>query len=301
MENMARIGDLEPEIDAFHWREPWEYRCRVKLKSTDEGRIGFIRKGTNRVMPVTGCRVMEHGIRDFVDRWNRLSQPPFFHQMDGFSYQDRLYIYLSHAPDSRSREILQEFSRDQSVKFSWRGKWKESVFRMTLREFEYLVSPSVFFQVNRRMWSPMLDTVEGMLTPGRKMIDLYAGVGFFTPLLKKYASTVTAVESGPAATLAGRMMGAGSVHRISAEAFRYPPADLILVDPPRSGLSSRVIQSIAGRAYPHIIYVSCSPSTLARDCRILVEKGGYRLQRVELLDLFPQTPHLESVVHLVRT
>jgi 23S rRNA (uracil1939-C5)-methyltransferase len=75
--------------------------------------------------------------------------------------------------------------------------------------------------------------------------------------------------------------------------------DLIIVDPPRAGLGERVARTLAISGAPRVVYVSCDPATLARDLAALVS-GGYRIEQVHLVDLFPQTFHIETVVHLAR-
>ena len=137
--------------------------------------------------------------------------------------------------------------------------------------------------------------------------DLYAGVGLFSlPLAGDFAE-VTAVESSPTAVRDLRENLRGTQHRIVAAdsaAFlrqavqqRYPVPDLVVLDPPRAGLDKEVTGAL-GKIRPRkITYVSCDPSTLSRDLAALVE-SGYRLRNMHLLDLFPQTYHLESVTHL---
>ena len=129
---------------------------------------------------------------------------------------------------------------------------------------------------------------------------------FSLPLAGMFAS-VTAVESSPSAIRDLRENLRGTKHRIVASdtaAFlrqaiprRLPGPDLIVVDPPRAGLGRDVTTALAKVRPRKITYVSCDPATLSRDLSALVQ-SGYRLERMHLLDLFPQTYHLESVTHL---
>lgn len=170
----------------------------------------------------------------------------------------------------------------------------------------YKVSIGSFFQVNRFLIDPLVQLVtaeEG----GREVWDLYAGVGLFSLPLVALFSMVTAVESSPAAVGDLRKNLRGTRHRVVASdtvAFlrravtqRQPSPDLVVVDPPRAGLG-RDVTTALGKIRPRkVTYVSCDPSTLSRDLSALVE-SGYRLRKIHLLDLFPQTFHLESVTHL---
>jgi 23S rRNA (uracil1939-C5)-methyltransferase len=170
----------------------------------------------------------------------------------------------------------------------------------------YRVGLGSFFQVNQFLLDPLVQLATAD-EQGAIAWDLYAGVGLFSlPLTSEFAE-VTAVESSPSAVRDLRENLRGTHHRIvaaDAAAFlrqavlqRYPTPDLIVVDPPRAGLNRDVTTDL-GKIRPRkITYVSCDPSTLSRDLAALVE-SGYRLRNMHLLDLFPQTYHLESVTHL---
>jgi 23S rRNA (uracil1939-C5)-methyltransferase len=170
----------------------------------------------------------------------------------------------------------------------------------------YRVSLGSFFQVNRFLLDPLVQLVTAGETGGAAW-DLYAGVGLFSLPLAEAFSAITAVESSPSAVRDLRENLRGGEHRVVASdmaAFlrqairrRQPAPDLIIVDPPRAGLLSDVTTAL-GKIRPRkITYVSCDPATLSRDLAALLE-SGYRLRKMHLLDLFPQTYHIESVTHL---
>ena len=139
--------------------------------------------------------------------------------------------------------------------------------------------------------------------------DLFAGVGLFARQLAANFARVVAVESAPSATAALEANLRGTTgEAVKAEALAFlrrslqrRPAhpDLIVVDPPRTGLGAETCALLAEIAAPALVYVSCDPATLARDLRALIA-SGYQIQSVTLADLFPQTFHLETVVHLRR-
>jgi 23S rRNA (uracil1939-C5)-methyltransferase len=187
---------------------------------------------------------------------------------------------------------------------------------------EYRVSAGSFFQTNRYLTDELVKIVtEGQ--SGRLALDLYAGVGLFSTALAGDFHHIVSVESSQTSSadlsynlpangeavqatteqyLSGEYptgaknsgrVGGGSVFRISDK------PDLAVVDPPRSGLGERVARMLASLGAPRVAYVSCDPATLARDLVPLLA-SGYRVEQVHLVDLFPQTYHVESVVHLVR-
>jgi len=141
-------------------------------------------------------------------------------------------------------------------------------------------------------------------------LDLFAGVGLFSVALAKRFSRVVAVESNPAAArdlefnASARSSGGRAIEVRSADVepflgkFKDQP-DRVVLDPPRAGLTPSIVKSLARLAPSHITYVSCEPPTLARDLAAFAG-SGYEISSVHLFDLFPQTFHMEAVVHLRR-
>ena len=171
-------------------------------------------------------------------------------------------------------------------------------------EISYRVGHFSFFQVNRFLLEELGRQVVEREEGGRLAIDLFAGVGFFSvPLAKRFAR-VLAVESNPAAArdLETNMRGKGSIEVRSAEVEQFlkrnkERPELLVLDPPRAGLTPESVERL-GRLRPErITYVSCEPPTLARDLALFV-KAGYDCTEVHLFDLFPQTFHMETVVRL---
>jgi 23S rRNA (uracil1939-C5)-methyltransferase len=171
-------------------------------------------------------------------------------------------------------------------------------------EFTYRVSAGSFFQTNRFLTQTLLDLVTAN-TSGKLALDLYAGVGLFTLPLTKNFERITAVESSPASHLDLVANAPATVKPIESttelflENFRGSKPDFVVADPPRSGLGKRVIKGLIKLSPKRIGYVSCDPSTLSRDLPALVA-AGYRVTQAHLVDLFPQTFHIESVFRLER-
>ncbi len=169
---------------------------------------------------------------------------------------------------------------------------------------KYRVSGGSFFQTNRFLTDKLVELVTGGRSGG-KALDLYAGAGLFAAVLAKSFDKVTAVESAPSSSsdLQRNVPGNVSAVQDRAELFlKNSPgmkADLVVVDPPRAGLGEAAARTLAGVRAARITYVSCNPATLARDLVALVG-AGWRVEEVNLVDLFPQTYHIESVVQLVR-
>jgi 23S rRNA (uracil1939-C5)-methyltransferase len=181
----------------------------------------------------------------------------------------------------------------------------------------YRVSAGSFFQTNRFLIDELVKIVTARQS-GAVALDLYAGVGLFSTALCDMRH-IFSVESSQTSTadLSYNLPSNGEAVRATTEqylsgsaktrwtgkgaVFPHPVVrpDLAVVDPPRGGLGERVARSLVALGAPRVVYVSCDPVTLARDLLVLLA-GGYRIEQVHLVDLFPQTYHLESVVHLAR-
>ncbi|HME33992.1 MAG TPA: 23S rRNA (uracil(1939)-C(5))-methyltransferase RlmD [Candidatus Sulfotelmatobacter sp.] len=181
----------------------------------------------------------------------------------------------------------------------------------------YRVSAGSFFQTNRHLTDELVKIVTAGQS-GKQALDLYAGVGLFSTALSDFYHVIS-VEPSQTSTgdLSYNQPSNGETVQATAEEYlaraensgrvgkgapiphTLNKPDLVVVDPPRSGLGERVARSLASLGAPRVFYVSCDPATLARDLVPLLA-AGYRVEQVHLVDLFPQTYHLESVVHLVR-
>jgi 23S rRNA (uracil1939-C5)-methyltransferase len=166
----------------------------------------------------------------------------------------------------------------------------------------YRVSAGAFFQTNRFL----IDELVKIVTAGRSgelALDLYAGVGLFSTALACNIRHIVSVESSQtaAADLLYNLPVNGKAVQATAEQYlaKASKPDLVVIDPPRSGLGDSVARALASLAAPRLAYVSCDPATLARDL-VPLQAAGYRVEEVHLIDLFPQTYHLETVLHLAR-
>ena len=160
-----------------------------------------------------------------------------------------------------------------------------------------------FFQGNRFLLRDLVAHVVAQVPQGSAAVDLYAGAGLFAiAAAVSRSARVTAVEGDrfAAADLVANAMAAGAavvpVHQ-AVETFTARPsgaADVVILDPPRTGVSKEALAGVLRIRAPRLVYVSCDVATLARDARRLVD-AGYALERVDAFDLFPNTPHVETV------
>lgn len=183
--------------------------------------------------------------------------------------------------------------------------------RYNVGSFHYSVPPSSFFQVNIAVAAAMLDQIEQWIGPLPKRglaVDLYAGAGFFSLPLARHFPIVAAVEENPDAVEAARLNAAdnqtpnatfflSSVEPwLRRESHRFVKPEVLCADPPREGLGPKTVELLLAMAPARLAYVSCNPSTLARDLRVLA--SSYQIEELVVVDLFPQTYHIETMAWL---
>lgn len=168
----------------------------------------------------------------------------------------------------------------------------------------YRVSAGSFFQTNRFLGAKLVELVTAKRS-GRAALDLYAGVGLFTLPMSHNFERITSVEiaqnsfddlAANAAVPHIQAVHSTTEDYLNAARGRW---DFAIVDPPRAGLGARAAKSLVGLRIPHVAYVSCDPATLSRDLVTLLA-AGYRVEEAHLVDLFPETYHMETVLHLTR-
>ncbi|HEX4310233.1 MAG TPA: 23S rRNA (uracil(1939)-C(5))-methyltransferase RlmD [Acidobacteriaceae bacterium] len=326
----ARIKDIPVIIPIT--AEPLGYRNRIRLHIQENPfALCYKVRKSHANLPIATCPIAAPALQRAIEILNRegasLGLAPFVTELELFTSPGESPLLLSlwtNQPAAAAKPCFDKVSpqlRQILPEVHGIGLFATERNRTTNRLLarsgeEFLTYPSTahryrvglgsFFQVNRFLIDPLVRLVTDG-EQGSIAWDLYAGVGLFSlPLAAQFAE-VTAVESSPSAVRDLRENLRGTQHRIVAAdtaAFlhqavqhRYPVPDLVVLDPPRAGLDKEVTAAL-GKIRPRkITYVSCDPSTLSRDLAALVE-SGYRLRNMHLLDLFPQTYHLESVTHL---
>ena len=296
-EQLRRVGkiDFAGEIATIA-SPPFGYRNRVQLR-IDNGRLGFLAARSHDFVPLEAdCPVssprLNAAIAAMRGRLKDSKFPRFVHSLELFTNETDVQVNVLEA--------------DKPVAKSFYD-WCEGVVAVdyATAHGNFRVSPQSFFQVNRFLVDALVHEAIGERS-GRSALDLYAGVGLFAIPLARRFKEVTAVESGSGAArdLEVNEERAGlsniNIYRDRVEdflrGFKGAP-DFVIADPPRAGLGKAVTTQMERLAAPHLTIVSCDPATLARDLSALTT---YKIERITLIDLFPQTYHLETVVHLQR-
>lgn len=329
LETLSRLGGIRWTGGvALHASPPLGYRNRAQWKGRRTGAesaaIGYLEAGTQTLCPVERCPILSPRLEDALARLSELlaarELPASLLEAEAFAddQDERLLLSVSfaHLAGSTAKSLdeklraavpavesllLHDGSRDRFDLFG------PGFLRYRAAGHSYRVGHLSFFQVNRFL----VDELARRATAGAAgplALDLYAGVGLFSILLAENFERVIAAEANPAATRdleenirAIPAPGRVEAHTQEAEEylarFRGRP-DLIILDPPRAGLSEPVRARLAALSAAEIRYVSCDPSTLARDLAGLA--GAYEIAEIALFDLFPQSFHLETLVRLRR-
>ena len=288
-EVLRRTGKIEFEGDIpAVTGEPWGYRNRTQLH-VEKGKIGYFEAGSHRLCAIERCPISSPKLNEAIATLSR-DLPRHLHfraRLELFTNETDIQVHLLDPVPYTARTLFDALGPTGAIEYG-----------------EFRVSRNSFFQVNRFLGEKLVETVLGNAT-GETALDLYAGVGLFSLALARRFGSVTAVESGVSAHRdlefnAGRAGLKIDARRANAEDYLASldsAPDWMVLDPPRSGLGRPIVNELSRLKGREVVIVSCDPSTLARDLRPLLD-GGYEIQSITLVDLFPQTYHLETVTRL---
>jgi 23S rRNA (uracil1939-C5)-methyltransferase len=300
-ETLQRVGKIAVDpakIDVMAG-DPWGYRNRAQFHF-EGGRVGYREMQSRKLVPIEQCPISSPKINESIGRLVKMAKdrrwPNFLHSLEVFTDERTVQWNVLET----DRPVAKHF-------FEWLA---EEVPGTVLGQLEYpvnhddfVVSGQSFFQVNRFLLPQMAQLAIGD-AKGSTAWDLYAGVGLFSLPLARRFEKVTAVEGGrsAAADLGKNARRARvAVHAVQeqTEAFLLAAKDapdFVLADPPRSGLDKAAAARLRELRPKTIAIVSCDPATLARDLAVL--NDAYDIANVTLIDLFPWTFHIETVVKL---
>lgn len=291
---LQRIGriDWPYEIEIRHGPE-FGYRSRAQVKVDQRaGRVGFNRAASNTVCDVASCPILVPELdralpvlRGVLERDKPQALP------------NRLQIDMAAGDSGVSFEPALE-------------GFPGGPLQRTVNHAVYTFSATTFFQGNASLLDQLVSEALGE-SSGDLALDLYAGVGLFTVQLARRFTRVIGVEADATTTefaranLRANRVANADFHHSRTEAWLKQfvdggasPPDLIMLDPPRTGAAESIDRIVATNP-TRITYVSCDPTTLARDLRQLID-SGYGISRISAIDLFPQTYHVETVARLER-
>ena len=309
---LQRVGDFEnppvsevrPSPDQYGYRNHARFTVRRRGKREDgpegnrEGSLGFVNRETRQFVRIDKCLLMHDGV-------NRLLEDLQDHCGETTQLSIRAAKYPGRAGKYSEDSLIQPYLAHPEISV----KTGQKRYTETVGGHDFQVSSPSFFQVNVDQAAAAAQVVSDRLQlgPNDVLLDAYTGVGTFAILLAPSVKKVIAVEESSAAVADAKLNGAGLnnlefVLGRTEDVLRDLPEkpDVVVLDPPRSGCQPRALESLIEMAPPRLAYVSCDAETLGRDLKILCQ-GGYQLDEVAPLDMFPQTHHVECVAFLSRS
>lgn len=290
-EALRRVGHIEfaGEIELVT-ADPWHYRNRTQLH-VHNGTVGYFAAGSHEVIPIDHCPISSPRLNEAIAMLAR--------DLPHYRWFDATVELFTNETETQVN-VLDRVPHSVAPLFETIGT------REPIDYAGFRVSRGSFFQVNRLLIDRLVSATVGS-AEGQSAVDLYAGVGLFARALAQRFASVTAVETSGSAfrDLQANMAKFGvpvtAVKQTSEQflAGLLVAPDWVIADPPRAGLGKVVLSELTRLRPANITIVSCDPATLARDLGPLVH-GGYRIAKLQVVDLFPQTFHLETVVHLAR-
>lgn len=312
---LKRLAKIEINLSESLAGSPYNYRYRGQFK-VSRGGIGFYREKTREVIDIDNCPLMINEINEFLSRTRTMlkrgSALGGIKEMhiscgDGATALVKVKDRRSSAWNAFASTLIEsgfsgvfiDFGDNRPLK---RGK---DFIILSLQNLKYTISPLSFFQSHWRLNQDVVRIVKEQLQPlkGKKVLDMYSGAGNFSIPVALDADGVIAVEENPYAIEDGKRnlqingIRNCKIIRSSIEALQIKDhMDVIIVDPPRLGLTSRAVEKVLLMKSESIVYISCNPTTLARDLKKLLVK--YKIESLRMIDFFPQIYHIEAAAVL---
>jgi 23S rRNA (uracil1939-C5)-methyltransferase len=338
-DNLERIGKVEPEsILPPIYGLPWGYRQRARLSvrhvlKKGKTLVGFHEKRSSYVADMSLCEILPPKISklipllaQLIDGLSIRDRLPQIEVACGENV-DVLVIRNMDPLTEKDEAALRAFADEHGIQFWLQPKGPDSCYPFhplnapaltyTLPEFgiEMPFAPTEFTQVNHQLNRVMVHRAIRLLDPqpGERIADFFCGLGNFTLPIARSGEQVLGIEGSPALVKRGQQ---GAAHNGLSASTEFMAMNLFemdedelkklgyfdkwLIDPPRDG-AVELVKAITPETAPkRIVYVSCNPATLARDAAVLVQVHGYALKAAGVMNMFPQTSHVESIAVFVR-
>lgn len=328
-DQLSRIGGVDAtkvsEITASP--QPWAYRNQIQMQLNEDGEMGYVRADYQGIVAIQSCPIAMQGLNELLDKLeldpeSGISRVSF--REDSFGERFILLEGEDELPPEMTIELDASLGYLNSHQHYYQLAGNDQLHYQILGK-ELSLSPESFFQVNTPMAELLVEHVVKLVEQSKpyNLLELYSGAGLFSVFLAEKVSHLIAIESAPSACFdfANNLDAFDNVslyegpveqvlpeliknlnfdtrHRASSNVVddrNNEKPDLVLLDPPRAGLHPKALDALVKLAPQNIIYVSCDPSTLARDLKRLTQHD-YEVETIQAFDMFPQTYHVETIV-----
>ncbi|HKW08347.1 MAG TPA: class I SAM-dependent RNA methyltransferase [Candidatus Dormibacteraeota bacterium] len=308
---------LPPDTAVLGMDDPWRYRIRGEFEAVgtpDGWRFGFHRLRSHSLLPIDSCLIHDARIERALPAFARAASDLHLTNLQnllltvepggpGLLWRLRFHGREPKWPRDEFAHRVGELLPEQVL--------LDDAMSLEFWGLTFRARSDTFVQTNYRQMLVLYRTALDMLEARRdeSLLDLYAGIGTISVAAAQKAASVTAIEENPHAVQLGRLNARinsahveyvqGSVENALRQ-IRQDRHQAVILDPPRAGCEPAALAELLRLGSARIVYVSCEPSTHARDLVGLV-RGGYRVRRAAIVDMFPQTYHIESVALLERS
>ncbi|BBJ28487.1 class I SAM-dependent RNA methyltransferase [Athalassotoga saccharophila] len=280
----------------------YNYRNKVEFVVVN-GQAGFFGRNSHRFVEIEKCHIISENLNTLRREIKDLRGFSHLVLRDGIEKKMAIFVStkMREIPNSSADEVVSLIS-DSKIVLSGRQRTLKGrgYLEIKINDIVYRIPPKSFFQVNYEGAKILADQVVEYAQDGKKLADLYCGVGFFSLQLAKKFEHITGIESSPSSIIEARKNAIiNEIKNLDFKVGRTADFNLkgystVVMDPPRSGIDRGTMQNILNAKPERLVYVSCDVSTFSRDARILVQKL-YNIKDAVIVDMFPQTHHFEIV------
>lgn len=299
--NLLKKNKIDYQVkDIIKSAKRYNYRNKVSLKIEDNI-IGYYEKDTHNIVEINKCFLLNDAINDVIDDLPRLSIINGSVIIRSNLKGELLLIIYTDKLNKDGIKYLVNKHRISGIVLNDKCIFGSDFLVDKIDDYKFKISYNSFFQVNPYICKELFEIVKDYTKDANNLIDLYSGVGTLSIVAKENASSVLGVEIIDNAAINAKtnamLNGVSNISFIASDTNKIisylEGKDFVIVDPPRSGLTSKVIEGIKKYQVNNILYVSCDPNTLMRDLNLLLT--DYKIIEFKLLDMFPNTYHVESV------
>ncbi len=303
IDNILKPLNLKVDVELIPNKEEINYRNKIELKIKNS-KIGFYENDSNNLVEINNCLITKKCINAFFSELKEMSIKNGDVTIR-CNYNDELLVIINTKDDIK---IKDDYSSYKVVGIILNNEtiYGENFFMDMINGYFFKVSYDAFFQVNSYINSKLFNIIEDNVK-GKKVLDLYSGVGTLSIASSKTADTIYGIEVIPNAvldaTLNTKMNNVKNINFLMGKvedkiALIKDDIDTVIIDPPRKGLDNKTREFILDSNYKNIIYISCEAQNLVKDLKELLNK--YIVEKIYILDMFSYTYHSESVCILER-
>ncbi|WP_366922807.1 23S rRNA (uracil(1939)-C(5))-methyltransferase RlmD [Metallumcola ferriviriculae] len=318
---LSRIGKIETEVlPVLGMQQPWQYRNKVQFQVglvDGNKRLGLYAPGSHQLVPVETCHLLPEEFSGLVKNFNLLldkgiPMKQVWLRKSFANGEIMAVVFTNGEPFTEAEALLKHHDplvtvaviNDSNAKMSVVGKPR---LKEQIGKYDFVLSPRAFFQVNTVQAEVLYETARNWanLTGQETLWDLYCGTGTVGIFMSEKCRRLVGIELNKAAVqdakLNARLNGVknasfrhGKAEERLKDLWQADDANVVILDPPRQGCDQRLLHQLLELGPEKIIYISCNPATLARDLKTLSD--AYQIKKVQPVDMFPQTGHVECVV-----